>query len=157
MLITIKGVERGLGLWEPLHNLQSMQDEMDRLFPTFWPKTQGDATNGDSAWRPSLEVYEESDKVVVKAEIPGVKKENISISLTDDVLTIKGERKFEHEEKMENYLLFEGSYGSFHRMLQIPQPVKADAVKAEYKDGILEIQLPKAEESKTREIKITVK
>jgi len=134
-----------------------MQDEMDRLFPTFWPKTQRDLTNGDAVLRPSLEVYEEPGKIVVKAELPGAKKDDIFISLAEDVLTIKGERKFEHEEKMENYLLFEGSYGSFHRMLQLPQPVKADAVTAEYKDGILEIQLPKAEESKTREIKITVK
>ena len=89
--------------------------------------------------------------------IPGVKKEDVSITLLEDVLTIKGERKFEHKENKENYLLFEGTYGSFHRTVQFPRPVKADAVKAEYKDGILEIQLPKADEAKTKEIKISVK
>jgi len=126
---------------------------MDRLFPTFWPKLQDENT----AWRPSLEVHEEPDKFVVKAEIPGVKKEDVSITLLEDILTLKGERKLEQEEKKENYLLFERSYGSFDRTVQLPRPVKAEAVKAEYKDGILEIQLPKAEEEKTKEIKIVVK
>jgi HSP20 family protein len=144
---------RGLSVWEPFSDLQLIQDEMDRLFPTYWPKDQ----NGNSKWRPSLEVHEEADKFVVKAEVPGVKKEDVSISLLEDTLTIKGERKLEHEEKKENYLLFEGTYGSFHRTVQLPRAVKVDAVKAEYKDGILEIQLPKAEEAKTKEIKINVK
>jgi len=148
---------RGLGVWEPFKDLRRIQNEMDQLFTLSWPKAQRDLTDGDAAWRPSLEVYEEPDKIVVKAEIPGIKKEDFAISLMDDILIIKGERKFEHEEKKENYLLFERSYGSFHRTLQLPKPVKADAVKAEYKDGILEIQLPKAEESKTREVKVTVK
>jgi HSP20 family protein len=144
---------RGLSVWEPFRDLQRIKDEMDRLFPAYWPKAQDQNTE----WRPALEVQEAEDKIVVRAEIPGVKKEDVSITLLEDVLTIKGERKFEHEEKRDNYLLLEGSYGSFHRTVQLPRPVKADAVKAEYKDGILEIQLPKAEEAKTKEIKINVK
>ena len=151
LMLTVRNGS-GLGVWEPFSDLRRLQDEMDRLFPTYWPEPQ----EGNAAWRPSLEVYEEPDKMVVKAEIPGVKKEDVSITLLEDVLTIKGERKFEREEKKEDYLLFEGSYGSFHRSVHLPKPVKADAVKAEYKDGILEIQLPKAEEAKTQEIKISV-
>src|SRR5215510_5849816 len=77
---------RGLSVWEPFRDLQRIQDEMDRLFPTYWPKAQDSTTE----WRPSLEVHEEPDKIVVKAEIPGVKKEDVSITLLEDVLTIKG-------------------------------------------------------------------
>src|SRR4030095_6729363 len=156
-MLPVRRVQGELGAWEPFSDLRMMQDEIDRLFTSLWPKTRHNLTNGDAAWRPSLEVHEEADKIVVKASIPGVKKDAISVSLMDDILTIKGERKHEHEEKKETYLLFEGNYGSFHRTLQLVRPVKADAVKAEYKDGILEIQLPKAEESKTKEIKDTVK
>src|SRR5712671_6188707 len=103
LMLTVRNGS-GLTVWEPFSGLRRMQDEMDRLFPTYWQNSQ----NEDAEWRPSLEVHEDPDKIVVKAEIPGVKKENVSITLLEDVLTIKGERKFEHEEKKENYLLFEG-------------------------------------------------
>jgi len=129
---------------------------MDRLFSSLWPRSDQELTNG-RLWTPAIDVYEDKEQIVVKAELPGVRKEDVSISLTEDTLTLKGERKYEKEEKKENYYRLEGSYGGFVRTIEIPRPVKADAVKAEFKDGVLKIVLPKADDSKTREIKIDVK
>lgn len=155
MLPVKKDFERGLGVWEPLRDLQKMHEEMDRLFSGFWPKADRDGAE-IAAWRPAIDMYEEKDRIVVKAELPGVRKEDLALSLTEDILTIKGERKYEKEEKRENYYRLEGSYGTFQRALQLPRSVKSDAVAAEFRDGVLKITLPKSEESKTREIKINV-
>jgi len=148
--------ERKVSVWEPFRDLHNMHAEMDRLFSTLWPRNDRDLNNG-SLWTPAIDVYEDKEQIVVKAELPGVRKEDVSISLSEDVLTLKGERKYEKEEKKENYYRLEGSYGGFVRTIEIPRPIKADAVRADFKDGVLKIVLPKAEESKTREIKIEVK
>lgn len=156
MLPVKRNNERVLALWEPFRDLRTMQDKMDRLFSPFWPNGDRElATAGQ--WVPAADLYEDKDQIVVKLELPGVRKEDVSISLTEDTLTIKGERKTEKEETRENYYRLEGNYGSFLRMFELPRPVKSDAVKAEYKDGILRIVLPKAEETKAKEIKINVK
>jgi HSP20 family protein len=106
---------------------------------------------------PSVDMYDKKDEIVVKAEVPGVEKENINISLTDNKLTIKGEIKKEEEVKEEDYHYSERSYGSFVRTLTLPVKVQGDKVKASFNNGILEIHLAKAEESKSKEIKIGVK
>ena len=106
---------------------------------------------------PAVDMYDKKDEIVVKAEIPGVPKENVKISLSDNTLTIKGEMKKEEEVKEEDYYYAERSYGSFARALSLPAKVKADKIKANFKDGILEIHLPKSEEAKPKEIKIDVK
>lgn len=106
---------------------------------------------------PSVDMYDKKDEIVVKAEVPGVEKENINISLTENKLTIKGEIKKEEEVKEEDYHYSERSYGSFVRTLTLPVKVQADKVKASFNNGILEIHLAKAEESKPKEIKIAVK
>jgi HSP20 family protein len=105
---------------------------------------------------PAVDMYDKKDEIVVKAEVPGVEKENINISLTEDKLTIKGEIKKEEEVKEEDYYYSERSYGSFVRTLTLPAKVQEDKVKASFSNGILEIHLPKAEESKPKEIKIGV-
>jgi len=157
MTPTRNDAERGVRLWEPFRELRSMHDEMDRLFASLWPKaTVRDAGTG-AVWAPAIDVYEEKDRYVVKAELPGVKREDVSLSLTDDVLTIKGERRYEKEEKQEGFLRVESAYGAFQRVLQLPQSVKAEAVAAEFKDGILKITLPKVESVKSREIRIESK
>lgn len=156
MLPIKKETERGINVWEPFRDLRRMHDEMDRLFSSLWPAGDGELTK-TSVWLPAVDVYEEKDQIIVQAELPGVNKDDLSLSLTEDTLTIKGQRKFEHEEKQEGYYRVEGRYGGFQRTLELPVPVKADAVKAEYKDGILKITLPKAEAAITREIKIAVK
>ena len=106
---------------------------------------------------PSVDMFDKKDEIVLKAEIPGVEKENISISLSDNTITIKGESKKEEEVKEEDYYYAERSYGSFSRSLNLPAKVQAEKIKASFKDGILEIHLPKAEESKPKEVKIEVK
>ncbi len=103
---------------------------------------------------PTIDMYDKKDEIVVKAEIPGVEKDNINISLTDNALTIKGEIKKEEDVKEEDYYYSERSYGSFARTLSFPAKVQTDKVKASFKDGILEIHLPKAEETKPNEIKV---
>ncbi|HEY7536266.1 MAG TPA: Hsp20/alpha crystallin family protein [Thermodesulfobacteriota bacterium] len=106
---------------------------------------------------PSVDMFDKKDEIVVKAEIPGIEKEDINISISDNTLTIKGETKKEEEVKEEDYYYAERSYGSFARTLSLPAKVNADKVKASFKNGILEVHLPKAEESKPKEVKVEVK
>ena len=105
---------------------------------------------------PAVDVFEEKDDIVVKAEIPGMDKENIQVNLTDHTLTIKGEKKKEEEVMEENYYRSERSYGSFFRTLELPRDVHADKVKATFKNGVLEVRMPKTEEAKAKEIKVKV-
>ena len=103
-----------------------------------------------------MDVYEEKDDLVVKAELPGIEKENIDVNISHRVVIIKGEKKKEEEVKEKNYFRSERSYGSFVRTLQLPTDVQTDKVKAAFKNGILEIRLPKTEEAKRKEIKVKV-
>jgi HSP20 family protein len=105
---------------------------------------------------PIVDVFEEKDEIVVKAELPGIEKDNIEVNLTDHTLTIKGEKKKEEEVKEENYYRAERSYGSFLRTLDLPRDVRADQLKASFKNGILEVRMPKTEEAKAKEIKVKV-
>jgi HSP20 family protein len=105
---------------------------------------------------PAVDVYEEKDDIVVKAELPGMTKEDIQVDIADSHLTLKGEKKKEEKIEEEDYFACERSYGSFHRSLELPTEVQAEKVKASFKNGILEIRLPKSEEAKTKEIKVKI-
>lgn len=142
--------------WRPLMDLVSMQDEMNRLFDDFFgrPLVRTEWTEG--VWSPSVDVSEDKDNVIVKTEMPGMKKEDVKISIQDNVLTLKGAKKQEKEEKDANYHRIERSYGSFCRSFALPTSVKADKVKASYKDGVLNITLPKTEEAKPKEIPVSI-
>ena len=105
---------------------------------------------------PAVDVYDEKDEVVVKADLPGIAKDEIEVSLSDSRLTIKGEKKKEVEVKEENYYRWERAYGAFARTVDLPAAVKADAVKATFKDGVLEVRLPKTEEAKQKPVKVKV-
>ena len=107
-------------------------------------------------WFPSLDVSETKNDFVVKAELPGIDPKDIDISLTDGMLTIRGEKKQEREEKEENYHLIERNYGTFSRSVSLSRDVKPDKINASYKDGVLRVVLPKSEEAKKKEIKIKV-
>lgn len=141
--------------WRPLRELDVLRREMDSLWDRFFSERPIERLGGE--WTPSLDVSETKDKVVVKAEVPGVDPKEIEVSLSNGVLTIKGERKQEREEKDENYHLIERSYGSFSRSLRLPAEVQEGDVKANYKDGVLKITFPKTERAKEKEIKIEVK
>jgi HSP20 family protein len=132
-----------------------MDDFFDRRMRPWWPerwfRAEGFLTNA-----PALDVFEDKDDLVVKAELPGMEKDNVEVNLTDHTLTIKGEKRKEEEVKEEKYYRSERSYGSFVRTLELPATVQVDKIKASFKNGILEIRMPKTEEAKTKEIKIKV-
>ena len=139
--------------WDPFADILGIQQEMNRLFDSFFGRT---STLTEGVWTPLLDIYETKDHVVLKAELPGMKLEDIDITIVGDILTLKGERKREEEVKDENYYRVERAYGAFHRSIPLPSVVDTDQVKATYKDGVLEIKLPKKEETKTKEIKVEV-
>jgi HSP20 family protein len=147
---------RGLLTPEPIFTLQQ---RLNRLFEeTFRPFVfLGEEPMSIAAWSPSCDIYETDNEIVVKAEIPGVKKEDVKVSLQDGLLTISGERKFEEETKKENYLRVERGYGSFTRSFTLPSSVDAKKIGAEFKDGMLEVKLQKSEEAKPKEVEIKVK
>lgn len=101
-------------------------------------------------------MYETKDEIVLKIELPGVREKDVSLSITGDVLTVKGERAFDQEQKDENYVHVERVYGKFERSIQLPMPVQADRVTATYRDGVLEVKPPKAEDVKPKDIKIDI-
>ena len=147
--------EKELTPWRPFGELTSLRREMDRLWENFFgerplPKIW------EREWAPSLEMSETKDNFVVKAEVPGIDAKDIDISLTGDVLTIKGEKRQEKEEKEEDYHLVERSYGSFSRSVRLPAEVESNKIKASYKNGILAITLPRSEKVKAKEVKIKV-
>jgi HSP20 family protein len=141
--------------WRPLGGVPTLRDEMDQLFNRFLGREwEGEA--GLSPWFPPANISETNDNVVVTAEIPGLDPKEIDISVTGDLLTIKGEKKQEKEDKGESYHRVERSYGAFSRSFRLPGPVVVDKVAADYKNGLLRITLPKSEEAKRREVKIRV-
>ena len=147
--------EKELTPWRPFGELRSLRREMDRLWENFF----GERPLGrilEREWAPSLDMSETKDNYVVKAEVPGIDAKHIDISLTGDVLSIRGEKKQEKEEKEEDYHLVERSYGSFSRSVRIPAEVESNKIKASYKNGILTITLPKSEKVKAKEVKIKV-
>ena len=139
--------------WEPFREMASLRRAMDRMFddtfefPRVWER--------EATWGPALDVVEKEDSYIVKASVPGVAPEDVEITLTDNVLTIKGETKEEKEDKQENYHLRERHYGSFVRSITLPATVNADKVEAVNEHGVLTLTLPKSEAVKPK--KITVK
>ncbi len=142
--------------WSPFRDVVSVQDEMSRLFDDVFGQRLARVQWTDGIWNPSVDVTEDKDSVVVKAEMPGLNKDDIKISVQDSILTLKGEKKQEKEEKETDYHRIERSYGSFCRSFQLPTTVRADKIKANYEDGVLSIILPKTEEVKPKEIPIGI-
>jgi HSP20 family protein len=147
--------EKELAPWRPFTELSTFRREMDRLWDSFFGERPL-ARIWEREWAPSLDLSETKDNFVVKAEVPGMDAKDINISLTGDLLTIKGEKKQEREEKEENYHLVERSYGAFSRSVRLPAEVESDKIEASYKNGILGITLPKSEKVKAKEVKIKV-
>lgn len=129
------------------------EDFLGRRLRPFWSERWWPAA-GMKITTPAVDLYEEKDDIVVKAELPGMEKDNIEVNLSGNRLTIKGEKKQEEEVKKEGYYRSERSYGSFVRTLELPREVQTDKVKAAFKNGILEVRLPKTEEAKKKETKV---
>jgi HSP20 family protein len=143
--------------WEPLRELASLQNEMNRLFGTVFdaPATGG---NGGTLrrWMPAMDLVETGDHFVLRADLPGLSEEDVNIEVEDNVLTVSGERKAEHETSEEGYHRVERAFGSFSRSLTLPEGVDAESVAASFDRGVLEITIPKPEQRKPRKISIGV-
>lgn len=142
-----------LDRWEPFRGPNDIQAEMNLLFDSVFGRPIEIGGN-ERAWVPVLDMYETKDDLVVSCEVPGVKEEEVHVSVTDDLLTIKGERSRLEEVKDDDYHRLERSYGKFERSIPLTVPVKTDKVTATYHDGVLQIKLPKAEAAKPKEVKI---
>jgi HSP20 family protein len=138
--------------WRAERDIEQMFENFLGRRQLFWPWHAKDTEVNT----PSVDLYEEKDDIVVKAELPGLEKDNIEVNLSENRLTIKGEKKQEEEVKKENYYRSERSYGSFIRTLDLPREVQTDKVKAAFKNGVLEIRLPKTEEAKKKETKVKI-
>ncbi len=144
-----------LANWPGFGRLTSLRDEIDRLFQE--PLAElARTTNLLSGWTPAIDLYEDKDNVFVKAELPGMKKEDIEVSFRNGTLSISGERKSEDKYEDSEVYRSERFFGRFQRTVTLPAPVAADKVKAEYKDGILSITLPKTEEAKPKHIDVNI-
>jgi HSP20 family protein len=142
-----------LSNWTPFDRLTSLRDEMNRLFEFSYPSRD---TGLFSGWSPALDVYDEKDSFSVKVELPGMKKEDIEISYHDGALTVSGERKHEREKQEGETFRSERYFGRFQRTVTLPARVDAGKIAASYKDGVLHIELPKAEDAKPKRIDVNV-
>ena len=143
--------------WDPFRELEEVSDRLNRMFAR--PVASG--TNGKETmivadWTPSVDISETEGEYLIKAEIPDVKKEDVKVTVEDGVLTIQGQRKQETEEKGTKYHRIERSYGSFVRTFSLPDVIETDRVKAEFKDGVLNLHLPKSERAKPKAIEVKV-
>jgi HSP20 family protein len=141
-----------MGRWG---NVSDIQGEVNHLFDNFFGRPTGAGT-ANRSWAPVVDLYETKDDLVLTVEVPGVRDKDVTVSITGDLLTIKGERRFEHDVNEQQLLHVERTYGKFERLVQLPIPVQADKVKASYRDGVLEVRLPKTEEIKPKEIKVDI-
>jgi HSP20 family protein len=156
MVLDIWRPGRSAAAWRPLQQLEEMEKHFEEVFGRNWPALWAHAPT-EKAWLPSIDVLEKDGKFVVKAELPGMKLEDINISVDGDMLNIKGEKKTEKEVKEENYYQSECTYGSFSRSIQIPASVDASKITAEYEDGVLEIAIPKAAGVEPKRIPVSAK
>ncbi len=138
----------------PARDLLGLRDDVDRLFESVFQP--GPNTRGDWSLTPPVDIEETRDEFVVRADLPGVAQKDVKVSLLGDVLTIRGERKQTQETKGQNLHRVERRYGTFERSFSLGVAVRADQVKASYRDGVLEIHVPKAEEARVREIEVQV-
>jgi HSP20 family protein len=141
--------------YDPFRDLRSLQDEVNRLFSTNLTRAFGEEGIARGAWNPSVDIYENKDQIVLEAELPGMKREDFDLSIENNVITLRGERRFEKQDESDNYHRVERAYGSFTRSFTLPQTVQAEQVTAEYRNGVLRVKLPKREEVKARRIEIT--
>ena len=141
--------------WNPMRDMFSVKNRMNRLMDDFFipsPYFRRENTTWD--WNPSVDIYNEDNSIVLKAELPGVEKDDINIDVKDRVLTLKGERSIDNEVKEESYYRRERSFGKFERRFSLPENVNADDIKADYKDGILRIEIPKPVEVQPKQITV---
>lgn len=155
--------KKAVAPWRPLSEITRWEREMERVFDDFLER-RGRPWWDDKWWSikdlgipaPAVDLYEEKDEIVAKAELPGIEKDAIQVNVADHLLTIKGEKKKEEETKEKNFYRSERSYGSFSRSVELPAEVQGEKARASFKNGVLEIRLPKTEEAKKKEVQVKV-
>jgi len=141
-----------LSRWDPFRNLSTLQDQVNRLFETSFPGQAGNSAL--TTWAPAVDIYETENELVLKADLPDIEEKDLDVRVENHMLSIRGERKF--EEKEDDYLRVERSYGSFSRTFSLPATVNAEAIQATYTNGVLTVELPKRAESKPKQVKVSV-
>jgi len=141
--------------YDPFRDLRTLQEEVNRLFSSNLTPSFGEEGIGRGAWNPNVDKYEIKDQIVLEAELPGMNREDFELTVENNVITLRGERRFEKKDDADNYHRVERSYGSFSRSFTLPQVVSGDGAAAEYHNGVLRVTLPKREEAKARRIEIT--
>ena len=140
--------------YDPFRDLRTLQEEVNRLFTGSMPRSFDDEGIARGAWSPNVDIYENKEQIVLEAELPGMKREDFDLSVENSVITLRGQRQFEKTDESDNYHRVERAYGSFTRSFTLPNTVRAEDAKAEYKNGVLRVTLPKREETKARRIEI---
>lgn len=140
---------------DPIGELSSIHERMNRLFGEAFGPSRAPEEGWTRSWEPAVDIYEADDAIVVKAEVPGVERDQVGVEVKDGILTLRGERKFEREVKEENYHRIERSYGSFQRSFTLPSSVDPDKVRATLKNGVLEVTLQKKEQARPKQIKVS--
>lgn len=141
--------------YDPFRDLRAIQDEVNRLFSTNLSRSFGDEEIARGAWTPPVDIYENKDHIVLEAELPGMNREDFELTIENNVLTLRGERRFEKKDESDNYHRVERSYGAFSRSFTLPQTISGEGATAEYKNGVLRVTLAKREEVKARRIEIS--
>src|SRR5229473_3178888 len=145
---------RTIAGWEPFRGVTTLQDQINRLFNDAFEQTGEESSL--SSWAPAVDIYETEHELVVKADLPDVDPKDLDIRVENNLLTLRGERKFEKKVSEENYLRVERAYGSFTRSFSLANSVNAEAIQADYQNGVLTLSLPKREEAKPKQIKVNV-
>jgi len=143
--------------WDPFRNVAALQDRINRIFDESFSRTTDlDDDISMSAWKPLVDIYETDEAIILKAELPGIKKDDVSVEVKDNVLTLKGVRTEEKEIKEKNYYRKERAFGTFSRAFNLQHRIQPDKIKARFKDGVLKIEIPKPEEEKPKQITVNV-
>jgi HSP20 family protein len=145
---------RVLSRWEPTRGASALQEQVNRLFNNAFERT--DEESNLTSWAPAVDIFETEHELVVKADVPDVDPKDLDIRVENNILTIRGERKFEKKVDENNYLRVERAYGSFSRSFSLANTVNAEAIKADYQNGVLTLSIPKREEAKPKQIKVNV-
>lgn len=141
--------------YDPFRDLRTLQEEVNRLFTNNLAPSFGDEGIARGAWSPNVDIYENTEQIVLEAELPGMNREDFDLTIENNVITLRGERHFEKKDEADTYHRVERSYGAFARSFTLPQTVSGDGATAEYKNGVLRVTLPKREEAKARRIEVT--
>lgn len=142
--------------WQPYGAVASLQDSINRLFSDSFSRTLMNDDYVLSAWKPVVDIFDKNDAIIIHAELPGVTKDNVSIEIKENILTLKGERVENKEIKEDKYFRKERSFGSFQRSFTLPSTISHENIKATFKDGVLEVEIPKPDEKKPKMVQINI-